>query len=216
MLVSSGADEESWFWSADTDAYTGTGYFTSAIANALRASDLPQIDPDGNGSVSLEELTARLRGIHGSSTIYCWPEKSRMPLFTLPRDRKPGNRLRGLYFDPIKADDDTAPVELKIHFNIEESTWLMYRTVPSNNGEWDFEHSVKRKDPEKKNLIRGLLEPDGKPRNRTFSIPRGNLGTDGIGLFQVVSLHGDERTPVVEAEQVISYDKSESTDETGI
>ena len=221
VLVSSGADEESWFWSADKDAYTGTGYFTSAMNNALRASDLSQIDPNGSGNVSLEELTARLRGIHGASTVYCWPEKSRMPLFSLPKDRKPGNRLRGLYFDPIKADDDTAPVELKIHFNIEESTWLMYRTVPSNNGEWDFEHSVKRKDPEKKNLIRGLLEPDGKPRNRTFSIPRGNLGTDGIGLFQVVSLHGDERTPVVEAEIVISYEKpetevqdSEATDKT--
>ena len=29
VLVSSGADEESWFWSADKDTYTGTGYFLS-------------------------------------------------------------------------------------------------------------------------------------------------------------------------------------------
>ena len=215
VLVSSGAEEESWFWSADTDAYTGTGYFTSAIANALRASDLSQIDPDGNGSVSLEELTARLRGIHGSSTIYCWPEKSRMPLFTLPRDRKPGNRLRGFYFEPLIVDEDA--LTLKMHFNVEESTLLMYRKVPSVNGKWDFEHAIRSKDREKKNLIRGLLDPDGKPRDRTFAMTLQSLKKEGGKvLFQVITLHGDDRTPVVEAEQVISYDKSELTDETGI
>ena len=220
VLVSSGADEESWFWSADKDTYTGTGYFTSAMNNALRASDLSQIDPNGSGYVSLEELTARLRGIHGASTVYCWPEKSGMPLFSLPKDRKPGNRLRGFYFDPLKTDDDK--VELKMHFDIGESTWLMYHKVPSNNGKWDFEHTVKAKDREKKNLIRGLLEPDGKPRHRTFQISLEELARHGKVLFQVVTLHGDERTPVVEAEIVISYEKPEtevqdpeSADKTG-
>ena len=199
VLVSSGADEESWFWSADKDTYTGTGYFTSAMNNALRASDLSQIDPNGSGYVSLEELTARLREIHGASTVYCWPEESREPLFRLP-DK----------------------VELKMHFDIGESTWLMYHKVPSNNGKWDFEHTVKAKDREKKNLIRGLLEPDGKPRHRTFQISLEELARHGKVLFQVVTLHGDERTPVVEAEIVISYEKPEtevqdpeSADKTG-
>ncbi len=208
VLVSSGADEESWFWSADKDGYTGTGYFTSAMNNALRASDLAQIDPNGSGNVSLEELTARLREIHGSSTVYCWPEKSRMPLFSLPKDRKPGNRLRGFYFDPLIIDDDS--VRLKMHFNIGESTWLMYHKVPSKNGKWDFEHTQKQKDKEKKNLIRGLLEPDGKPRLRTFPITLEELARQGKVLFQVVTLHGDERTPVVEAEIVLSYEKLET------
>lgn len=220
VLVSSGADEESWFWSADKDTYTGTGYFTSAMNNALRASDLSQIDPNGSGNISLEELTARLREIHGASTVYCWPEKSRMPLFSLPKDRKSGNRLRGLYFDPIEADADS--VMLTMHFNIEESTWLMYRTVPRKNGKWDFGTATTQKDKEKKNLIRGLLEPDGKPRFRAFSLKMNSVERNGETLFQVISLHGDDRTPVVEAEIVISYEKletkiqnSEATNKTG-
>ena len=75
---------------------------------------------------------------------------------------------------------------------------------------------------EKKNLIRGLLEPDGKPRHRTFQISLEELARHGKVLFQVVTLHGDERTPVVEAEIVISYEKPEtevqdpeSADKTG-
>ena len=100
MLVSSGAEEDSWFWSTETDAYTGTGYFTAALENALRASDPEQIDPDGNGTVTLPELTARLREIHGASTVYCWPEESGEKLFHPaegPEDREPiaGRGLRG-------------------------------------------------------------------------------------------------------------------------
>ena len=64
-LVSAGAEEDSWFWSAEEDEYTGTGYFTEALDSALRASDPEQIDPNGDGEVSLRELTARLREIHG-------------------------------------------------------------------------------------------------------------------------------------------------------
>ena len=106
VLTSSGALEDSWFWSTTEDIYRGTGYFTAAMDCALRSSDFDQIDPDGDGKVSLGELTLRLRAIHGASTVYCWPEKSGMPLFSLPKDRKPGNRLRGFYFDPLKTDDD--------------------------------------------------------------------------------------------------------------
>ena len=72
VLVSSGALEDSWFWSAETDEYTGTGYFTSAMDSALRASDPEQIDPDGNGEVSLEELIGRLRAIHGQAAGNPW------------------------------------------------------------------------------------------------------------------------------------------------
>ena len=157
VLVSSGALEESWFWNVETDGYTGTGYFTSAMDSALRASDPAQIDPDGSGDVSLEELTARLREIHGASTVYCWPEESREPLFRLPADRKTGSRLQGVAFGEPETDGDA--VALPIHFRAGEPVRVTYQLVPSRNGRWDFEHAVRLPDREKTGLIRGLLSP---------------------------------------------------------
>ena len=200
VLVSSGAREESWFWNVETDEYTGTGYFTSAMDSALRASDPEQIDPDGSGGVSLEELTARLRAIHGASTVYSWPEESREELFSLPADRKTGSRLQGLVFGPTERDGDT--VILPIHFRAAEPVRVLYQLVPSRNGKWDFEHAVKLPDREKTGLIRGLLNPGEKDRKIRLSVK--SIGEDGRALMQIISLRGEARTPAAEAGCVIT------------
>ena len=197
VLVSSGAQEDSWFWSAEADRYTGTGYFTSAMDCALRASDPGQIDPDGSGTVSLEELTARLREIHGASTVYCSPEASAEKLFRLPADRKPGNRLQGVSFGAPEEDGDT--VLLPIHFRAAEAVRVMYQLVPSRNGRWDFEHAVKLPDREKTGLTRGLLSPGEKDRKIRLSVK--SLGEDGKALMQIISLHGE--TPATEAGRTV-------------
>ena len=203
VLVSSDAAEDSWFWSAETDRYTGTGYFTSAMDSALRASDIGQIDPDGSGYVSLQELTGRLREIHGASTVYCFPEESRDKLFRLPQDRKPGSRLQAVSFGQPEKDGDT--VLLPIRFRAAESVRVMYQLVPSRNGRWDFEHAVKLPDREKTGLIRGLLSPGDKERKIRLSV--NSLGEDGKALMQVISLQGENRTPAAEAGTVIILDK---------
>ena len=198
VLVSSGALEDSWFWNVETDGYTGTGYFTSAMDSALRASDPAQIDPDGSGDVSLEELTARLREIHGASTVYCWPEESREPLFRLPADRKPGSRLQGVAFGEPETDGDA--VVLPIHFRAGEPVRVTYQLVPSRNGRWDFEHAVRLPDREKTGLIRGLLSPGEK--DRTIRLTVKSIGEDGRALMQIISLRGDGTTPAAEAGHV--------------
>ena len=200
VLVSSGAAEDSWFWNVETDGYTGTGYFTSAMDCALRASDPEQIDPDGSGTVSLEELTARLRAIHGASTVYCWPEENRDPLFSLPAGRKSGSRLQGVVFGQPETDGDT--VTLPIHFRAAESVRVMYQLVPSRNGKWDFEHAVRLPDRERTGLIRGLLSPGEKDRKIRLSV--NSIGEDGRALMQIISLRGDGMTPAAEAGRVVT------------
>ncbi len=200
VLVSSGALEDSWFWNTETDQYTGTGYFTAAMDRALRASDPEQIDPNGSGYVSLEELTVRLRKIHGASTVYCWPENDGAPLFRLPADRKTGSRLQGLAFGAAERDGDT--VILPIHFRAGEPVRVMYQLVPSRNGKWDFAHAVRLPDREKTGLIRGLLSPGEKDRKIRLSVK--SIGEDGKALMQIISLRGDDLTPAAEAGTVIS------------
>ena len=199
VLVSAGADEDSWFWSAEEDVYTGTGYFTEALNSALRASDPEQIDPDGDGTVSLRELTARLREIHGASTVYCRPDDDGEPLFILPKDRHPGGRLLGLQFGRVTQDGDS--LTLTIRFRAEEQVRLTYQLVPSRNGRWDFEHAVKMPDRERTGLIRGLVSPGEK--ERTIRLSPESLGEDGRALMQIISMRGEERRPAAEAGKVI-------------
>ena len=199
LLLSSGAEEDSWFWNAETDKYNGTGYFTAAMDCALRGSDPEQIDPDGNGRVSLAELTARLTSIHGASTVYCWPEKSGEELFRLPEDRKPGSRLRGVAFGEVTAEEDS--LALPITFRAEEPVRLQYHLIPWQNGGWDFEHAVKLPDREKTGLVRGLLSPGEK--TRTIRLSRSSLGEGEKALLQIISLRGDALTPAAEAGRVI-------------
>ena len=203
VLVSSGALEDSWFWSAETDEYTGTGYFTSAMDSALRASDPEQIDPDGNGEICLEELVTRIRSIHGASTVYCWPEEDKEPLFRLPADRKPGSRLQGVRFGEAETDGES--VVLPISFRAGEAVRVMYQMVPSRNGRWDFEHAVRLPDREKTGLIRGLVSPGEK--ERTIRLSRQTFGDDGKVLMQIVTLQGDSLTPIVEAGHAVSLMK---------
>lgn len=199
VLVSAGAEEDSWFWSAEAEGYTGTGYFTAALDNALRASDPEQIDPDGDGRVSLKELTARLRDIHASSTVYASPDDSEEPLFFLPEDRKAGERLRGVAFGSPERDGDV--MTLPIHFRAAEPVRVMYELVPSRNGRWDFEHAVRLPDREKTGLTRGLVSPGTKDRKIRMSVK--SLGEDGLALMQIVTLRGTERIPAAEAGTVI-------------
>ena len=200
VLVSSGALEDSWFWNTETDEYTGTGYFTAAMDRALRASDPEQIDPDGSGEVSLQELTARLRGIHGASTVWCYPEDSGEKLFQIPPDRKPGNRLQGISFGEPEMDGDA--VILPIHFRAGEAVRVMYQLVPERNGKWDFEHAVRLPDREKTGLIRGLVSPGEKDRKIRLSVE--NLKEEGRALMQVMTYSGDTLTPATEAGSVIA------------
>ena len=200
VLCSSSAQEDSWFWNTETDEYTGTGYFTAAMDRALRASDPEQIDPDGSGEVTLKELTERLRGIHGASTVCCWPEESEDKLFRIPQDRKTGARLQGVSFGKTETDGDA--VFLPIRFRAGESVRVIYQLVPGKNGKWDFEHAVRLPDKEKTGLIRGLLSPGEKERK--IRLTAGSLGEDGKALLQIISYTGSSLTPSVEAGTVIS------------
>ena len=202
VLVSCGAEEESWFWNAEQDSYTGTGYFTSALNSALRASDPEQIDPDGSGDVNLRELTGRIREIHGASTVYCWPGNSEDPLFCLPADRKAGSLLRGLRFGEPERNGDS--LVLPVRFRAEEPVRLVYQLTPRRNGRWDFEHSVRLPDREKTGLTRGLLSPGEK--ERSIRLTAKSLGEDGIALMQIILLEGEGRPPAVEAGRVIRLD----------
>lgn len=194
LLAGCGIDEDCYFWAAGE--VTGTGYFTSALENALRASAPEQIDPDGNGEVSLKELAGRIREIYGVSTAVMLPEEDEETLFLLP-EAQTQERLLDLRFDP-----ETEEGTLQFHFRTETQVKLEYRLVPMGENGWDFSRVAKIPDRERSGQKRGVVSPGEK--DRSIRVSRERLGEDGKALLQIVSWRGlYGQIPVPEATYII-------------
>ena len=194
LLAGCEAEEDCYFWAAGE--VTGTGYFTAALENALRASAREQIDPDGNGEVSLKELAGRIREIYGVSTAVMLPEEDEETLFLLP-EAHTQERLLDLRFDP-----ETEEGTLQFHFRTETQVKLEYRLVPMGENGWDFSRVAILPDRERSGQKRGVVSPGEK--DRSIRVSRERLGEDGKALLQIVSwrgLHG--QIPVPEATYII-------------
>ena len=198
VIAGCGAEEDCFFQSVGRA--TGSGYFTSALENALRAADTEQIDPDGDGSVSLGELAARIKEIYGVSGAVFLPEDDEAPLFLLPEERGAEERLLGIAFDPVTEQD--GQMLLSFAFRTETTVKLEYRLTPAGENGWDFANTVRMPDRERTGSTRGLLSPGEK--TRTITVSRDRFGDPGKILLQIVSLRGIHRqVPVVEATVVI-------------
>ena len=203
VLAGCRAEEDCYFWAAGE--VTGTGYFTSALENALRAAGREQIDPDGNGEVSLKELAARTREIYGISSAVFLPEEDGSFLFSVP-EKQEKERILNLQFDPEEGTEDQ--VALRFRFRTDTAVKIEYRLIPSGENGWDFSRAAKLPDRERSGQKRGVLSPGEK--ERTIRISRERLGGDGRALLQIVSFRGlYGQVPVPEATRVIRIGNSD-------
>ena len=197
VLAGCRAEEDCYFWAAGE--VTGTGYFTSALENALRAAGKDQIDPDGNGEVSLSELAARIREIYGTSSAVFMPEAEGSYLFS-PPEKQADERILGLRFDP--ETETEGQIALQFHFRTETAVRIEYRLIPSGENGWDFSRAAKLPDRERSGQKRGVVSPGDK--DRMIRVSRERLGGDGRALLQIVSFRGlYGQVPVPEATRVI-------------
>ena len=201
VLTSSAAEEESFFWYADNTEESGTGYFTSALESALRASYPEQIDADGNGEISLNETLDRITGIYGASRAQVSQDNGERQVFFLPEERGTRGRILALAFDPPIREEDT--VTLPFHFEVTAEMRMEYRIVLKADGKWDFSRFATMPDRERTGTVRGRLSPGIK--DRKIRISASNLGGEGEALLQIISLRGPRgEIPVLEGTWVIS------------
>ena len=210
VLASCAAEEDSFFWFADNAEESGTGYFTTALEGALRASYPEQIDADGNGEISLRETQDRIAALYGASRVQGTAENMDLAVFRLPEERIARERILALTFDPLVREEDT--LILPFHFEVTEETRLEYRIVPKTGGRWDFSHFATMPDRERTGTVRGLLSPGTKDRKIRISVE--NLGEEGEALLQVISLRGlHGQVPVLEGTWVISEQWTADSDQ---
>ncbi len=201
VLAGCGPEEECFFWAAGEE--TGMGYFTSALESAMRASDPAQIDPDGDGQVSLRELAARMREVYGISTARFQPEEDGSPLLFLPKEQPAQERLLGLKADP--PEKAGGALTISFDFRTETAVKLEYRLVPAGAHGWEFNSAVRIPDRERTGQRRGVLSPGEK--HRTIRVTAERLGESGKALLQLVSYRGlYGQVPVPEMTYVICGD----------
>ena len=190
VITSSGAAEQSWFWSAGGDTETGVGYFTGALAAALDPADAWPADLDRDGRVTLDEVKRTLEGLHAVSSIRTWPENGNATVLECASAPAGGtwarNAITGLNFD--RAALDPGRPECSFSFTVNTPVRLIYRMVPEKDGVWDFDATFFLFDDTEGGGIMGLLSPGYKQR----TLCPGSLedGQGGYVLLQVIGLSG--------------------------
>lgn len=199
VLAGCGPEEDCYFWAAGEA--TGMGYFTAALENALRTASRKEMDPDGNGAVSLTELAGKIREIYGVSTPVFLPEESSETIFRLPKERKENERLQDLAFGETKEGEGQLAVTF--HFRTETSVKIEYRLIPMGENGWEFEKGISLPDREREGLKRGVVSKGEK--ERVLKISGERLGVKGKALLQVVSFRGVYgQVPIPECTRVVT------------
>ena len=149
VITSSGAREESWYWSAGEDAKQeerqGAFYFTQALCDALSAGCGYPADQNHDGSITLKEIYDYLLLNHAASTPQVYPQNDDDfvifrydPLDPLPTglERSP---IMDVTFSDLVLDQDSR--EITIEYIAMRPVRVAYQLVYRREGRWEFENA---------------------------------------------------------------------------
>ena len=149
VITSSGAREESWYWSAGEDAKQeerqGAFYFTQALCDALSAGCGYPADQNHDGSITLKELYDYLLLNHAASTPQVYPQNDDDfvifrydPLEPLPTGLK-RSPIMDVTFSDLVLDQDSR--EITIEYIAMRPVRVAYQLVYRREGRWEFENA---------------------------------------------------------------------------
>lgn len=149
VITSSGAREESWYWSAGEDAKQeerqGAFYFTQALCDALSAACGYPADQNHDGSITLKELYDYLLLNHAASTPQVYPQNDDDfvifrydPSEPLPTGLK-RSPIMDVTFSDLVLDRDSR--EITIEYIAMRPVRVAYQLVYRREGRWEFENA---------------------------------------------------------------------------
>ncbi len=216
VLVSSGAMEESWYWSASegaeaseaTQAGQGAFYFTQMLSQCLNPRYGSAADENRDGNVTLRELYDALVENHAASTPQVYPQNDDFIVFTYDlADRE------------ALADDELSPIaditfsssalsaadnRLTLEFTALRPVRVAYQIVYRRDGQWRFDEAQLIYDTVEQYAAfgdePGAVSPGRKVRTLSLTLQDGEAS--GYVLVQLMSLEDGRLT--VHAGRVIA------------
>ncbi len=202
VITSSGALEESWYWSAETDATKpaqGGFYFTQTLAQGLsRGSGVPA-DGNRDGEITLAELYDYLLHNHAASTPQVYPQQDDTVVFRYdPAEAAPsateGEAIRDVAFSGTLLT--AASSSLTLEFVAVRPVRVAYQLVYRKDGKWSFETArLLFDDAERFTAFgdaKGAVSAGRKVRTLSISLPQNDQS--GYVMVQLVSIENDQLT----------------------
>jgi len=206
VLTSSGALEESWYWSSGEDYKQGAFYFTQALAQSLSAAAGYPADRNRDGSVTLAELYDHLLLNHAASTPQVYPQNDESVVFRYdPQAPQPTGLDRAPVMDVTFSGTTLSRDErqITIEFIATRPIRVAYQVVYQRDGKWEFDNAQLIYDGAERFSAFGDQPGSISPGRKLRTINLANLPLESHGyvLVQLVSI--DEGQLTVHAGRVI-------------
>lgn len=209
VLTSSGALEESWYWSSSEWADQGPQgafYFTQALAQGLSASTGYPADQNRDGAVTLSELYTYLLLNHAASTPQVYPQDDDSVIFRYNSAKPLSTGLARAPIVDVTFSGSTLSREnpqLNIEFIATRPVRVAYQIVYQREGKWQFDSAQLIYDGAERFTAfgdqLGGISAGHKVRTVNLSRPEGD---HGYVLVQLVSI--DEGRLTVHGGRVLS------------
>jgi len=203
VLTSSGALEESWYWSGADELSRhgpqGAFYFTQALVQGLSAAGGYPADQNRDGSVTLSELYDYLLLNHAASTPQCYPQEDSAVIFRYdPAEPLPTGLDRSPVMDVTfsGATLSRGTRQIAIEFIATRPVRIAYQIVYQKDGKWQFDNAQLIYDGAERfgawGDVPGMVSAGHKTRAVNLNrLPEGN---HGYVLVQLVSIDEDRLT----------------------
>ena len=213
VLTSSGALEESWYWSAGQDlAGQGAFYFTQALAEGLSARAGYPADQNRDGAVTLNEAYQYLLLNHAASTPQVYPQKDD---FVLYRYDLHAPAPMGLNRSPVMDVTFTGTTlsrdekQIGIEFIATRPVSVAYQIVYQRDGKWQFDQAQLIYDQAERFTAFGDQPGAISAGRKLRTINLGQLGAQSYGYVLVLLVSIDQGKLTVHAGRVISVPPAE-------
>ena len=209
VLTSSGALEESWYWSSQEEGShgpQGAFYFTQALSQSLSAAASYPADRNCDGAVTLSELYDHLLLNHAASTPQVYPQNDDAVIFRYDLTEP---APQGLKLSPIMDVTFSGTTlsreerQIAIEFIATRPVRVAYQIVYQRDGKWEFENAQLIYDGAERFAAGSDLPGAVSAGHKTRTVNLGKMpeGSHGYVLVQLVSI--DEGRLTVHAGRVI-------------
>ena len=198
VITSCGGEENSFYWKnvSSLMGSTGSSFFCSALCDAIGMNGSCPADTDGDGLVTLSEVSRCLAANYGTATARVYPQNDSGFVFysyDAWAESSVEKTVTDIRFDSCALSREDPDIEFG--FTVNRPAQLYYQVVYYKNGMWDFAGAVYYGDSEGDDR----LSPGVK--RRVLSLSYDDAAQSGYLLLQFFTVENGR--PVLQSSRVL-------------